>query len=179
MKALVRHDRPEALTAASRCSRSGRVAHWLLAIREVILGRRRSWVCEQYGVSRENLRHWVAWYNEAGMDGLADAPRPGRPPKLNAGQLAALKARVSVPPEVHKDGVGRWRAADVQRLLAREYGVHYSSIAGVCGLLHRLGQAWISGRPKHPAQAMDAVASFRKTPHQTPGNRRRASRQDA
>jgi len=55
MKALIAHDTAEALMAASR--RRGRVAHRLLAVREVMLGRPRKWVCEQYGVSRENLRH--------------------------------------------------------------------------------------------------------------------------
>jgi transposase len=178
MKALVRHDTPEALTAASRRSRSGRVAHRLLAIRDVLLGHRRSWVCKQYGVSRENLRHWVAWYNAEGIAGLEDAERPGRPPKLNAAQLASLKARVSAPPQVHQDGVGRWRAADVQRLIKRDYGVDYRSISGVCQLLHRLEQSWLSGRPKHPAQATDAVASFKKTPNHATGHRRRASRQN-
>jgi len=129
-------------------------------------------------MSRENLRHWIRWYNEEGVAGLEDAERPGRRPKLNAAQMASLKARVSAPPDVSQDGVGRWRAADVQRLIKREYGVEYSSIMGVCNLLHRLGQSWISGRPKHPEQAADAVASFKNTPRQTTGNRRRAPRQN-
>jgi transposase len=163
MRALIAHDTPEALLAASRRSKSVRTAHRLLAIRDIMLGRARKWVCAQYGINRENLRHWVRWYNEEGSAGLADAARSGRPPKLNAEQLAALKARISVPPEVDKDGVGRWRAADVQRLIKRDYGVEYRSIAGVCNLLHRLEQSWISGRPKHPAQATDAVATFKKT----------------
>jgi transposase len=163
MKALRAHDTPEALLAASRRSKSVRTAHRLLAIRDIMLGRARQWVCAQYGINRENLRHWVRWYNEAGITGLADAARPGRPPKLKAEQLAALKARVSVPPQVDQDGVGRWRAADVQRLIKRDYGVEYRSIAGVCNILHRLEQAWLSGRPKHPTQAVDAVATFKKT----------------
>jgi len=163
MKALIAHDTAEALLAASRGSKSVRTAHRLLAIRDIMLGRARKWVCAQYGISRENLRHWLRWYNEEGSVGLADAARSGRPPKLNAEQLASLKARISVPPEVHQDGVGRWRAADVQRLIKHDYGVEYRSIAGVCNILHRLEQAWISGRPKHPAQATEAVASFKKT----------------
>jgi transposase len=129
-------------------------------------------VCAQYGVSRENLRHWVAWYNEYGMVGLEDGKRRGRPCKLSATQLAALQARISVPPDIGRDGVGRGRAVDVQRLIAREYGVTYSSLMGVCNLLHWLGQSWISGGPQHPAQAVDAVAAFKKTPHHTPGHRR-------
>lgn len=173
MKALIHHDPPEALVEASRRSKSGRVAQRLLAIRDIMLGRSRTWVCAQYGLSREHLRHWVAWYNEHGMVGLEDGQRPGRPCKLSATQLASLQARISVPPDIERDGVGRWRAADVQRLIACEYGVKYRSLMGVCNLLHRLGQSWISGRPQHPAQAVDAVATFKKTPHQTPGHRRR------
>jgi putative transposase len=178
MKALIAHDTPEALLAASRRSGSVRASHRLLAIRDIMLGRARKWVCAQYGISRENLRHWVKWYNEASSAGLEDAERPGRPPRLNAAQLASIKARVSTPPDVHQDGVGRWRAADVQRLIKRDYGVEYRSLSGVCQLLHRLGQAWLSGRPKHPEQAAEAVASFKKTPDNTPGNRRRASRKN-
>ena len=139
-----------------------------------MLGRARKWVCAQYGINRENLRHWIRWYNEEGITGLADAVRSGRPDKLNDEQLAALKARISVPPQVERDGVGRWRAADVQRLIKHDYGVEYRSIAGVCNLLHRLEQAWISGRPQHPQQTTGAVAAFKKTPGQTKGNRRRA-----
>jgi hypothetical protein len=69
MKALIAHDTAEALLAASRCSGSVRTSHRLLAIRDIMLGRARQWVCEQYGISRENLRHWVRWYNEEGIAG--------------------------------------------------------------------------------------------------------------
>jgi len=178
MKALVHHDDPDTLAQASRRSKSGRVAQRLLAIRDIMLGRSRTWVCTQYGVSRENLRHWVQWYNVYGMAGLEDAPRSGRPCKLTPTQRAALQARVSVPPELGKDGVGRWRAADVQRLIRREYGVEYRSITSVCNLLHQLGQSWLSGRPQHPHQAADALASFKKTPGHPAGHRRRPSRPD-
>jgi transposase len=84
MKALIAHDTAEALLAASRRSKSVRTGHRLLAIRDIMLGRARKWVCAQYGISRENLRHWIRWYNEEGSAGLADAVRSGRPPKLNA-----------------------------------------------------------------------------------------------
>jgi hypothetical protein len=54
MKTLIAHDTAEALLAASRGSRSVRTAHRLLALRDLMLGRARKWVCAQYGVSREN-----------------------------------------------------------------------------------------------------------------------------
>ena len=178
MKALIAHDRPEALLMASRRSGSVRTSQRLLAIRDIMLGRARQWVCEQYGISRENLRHWVTWYNEEGIAGLKDGKRAGRPPKLNQEQMASLQARVSLPPELGKDGVGRWRAADVQRLIRCEYGIEYRSLTGVCNLLHRLRQSWISGRPQHPQQRADALASFKKTPRPTTGHRRRPSGKD-
>ena len=178
MKALVHHDEPDTLAQASRRSKSGRVAQRLLAIRDIMLGRSRGWVCAQYSVSRENLRHWVQWYNAEGMAGLEDAPRAGRPCKLTETQRAALQARLSVPPEIGKDGVRRWGAADVQRLIRREYGVEYRSITSVCNLLHQLGQSWISGRPQQPQQTVDALVAFKKTPSHTPGHRRHPSRRN-
>ncbi len=107
---------------------------------------------------------------------MGDAKRVGRPRKLADLQMEPLRARIGAPPDRKKDGVGRWRAADVQRLMQREYGVRYSGITSVCALLHRPGPSGISGRPKHPAQEKNAVESFTKTHAGTGKNRRRASR---
>jgi transposase len=131
-----------------------------------MLGRSRGWVCAQYCISRENLRHWVQWHNAHGRAGLEDAPRAGRPCKLTQTQRAALQARLSRPPEIGQDSVGRWRATDVQRLIRREYGVEYRSITSVCNLLHQLGQSWISGRPQPPQQAAEASRLLKKLPVQ-------------
>jgi hypothetical protein len=120
MKALLHHDHPDTLAQASRRSKSGRVAQRWLAIRDIRLGRSRAWVCAQYCVRGENLSHWVAWYNAHGRAGLEEAPRAGRPCKLSQRQRAALQARLSLPPELGQDGVGRWRAAAVPRLIGRD-----------------------------------------------------------
>ena len=40
-----------------------------------------------------------------------------------------------MPPSIEKDGIGCWRAGDIQRLLASEYNVHYRSMSGVSALL--------------------------------------------
>jgi hypothetical protein len=44
----------------------------------------------------------------------------------------------AAPLEVCKDCVERWRAAEVQRLIAREYGMHYHSIAVVACRSHAM-----------------------------------------
>jgi hypothetical protein len=98
MKALLHHDAPDTLAQASRRSKSGRVAQRLLAIRDIMLGRSRGWVCAQYCVSGENLRHWVQWYNAHGMAGLEDAPPCGAAVQVNpeaAGSAPSARQRTT------------------------------------------------------------------------------------
>lgn len=150
---------------ASRRSKSVRTVHRLLAIRDIMLGRSRKWVCAQYGINRENLRHWVRWYNEEGRAGLVDAAH-----------LASLKARISVPPEVLRDGVGRWRAADVQRLIKRDYGADTVVLpvsATCCTGWSSPGLAGARNIPNRPPMRSPLL---KKPPDQTPGNRRRPPR---
>ena len=49
----------------SRTVGNVRHSHRILAIRDILLGCLRKDVCVRYGVSRENLRHWVTWYVDA------------------------------------------------------------------------------------------------------------------
>ena len=179
MLKLYGHDTAVGLLASSRECRTVRESHRILAIRDILLGRSRTWVCEQYGATRETLRQWVRQYNAEGIVGLQEGVRTGRRCRLSPDQLAQLREKISAPPEMAKDGIGRWRAADVGRWIEEEFGVRYTSIMSICNLLHKLGQSWISGRPKHPQQAADAIMAFKKTPGKAPGNRRRPSGKDA
>jgi putative transposase len=40
---------------------------------------------------RQTLRDWVLRFNQAGIEGLRDQPRSGRPSFLSDGQLATLR----------------------------------------------------------------------------------------
>ncbi len=127
------------LLAFSKASENVRHSHRILAIRDVLRGEIRSEICERYGVTRENLRHWVSWYNKSGVEGLKDEVRSGRPRALETEKLATFKARIEAQPDVKKDGHSRWRAVDIQRVLEQEYGVTYTSLHGVRKLCHALG----------------------------------------
>ena len=161
MQALIKHNEERDLLKISRLE-SGRVSHRVLAIRDIVQGRSRGWVCEQYGISRETLRHWVSRYNALGIEGLYDKERSGRPAMLSDEELVALKQRISVAPDFEKDGITRWRSVDIQRILREEYDVHYRSLFGVRQLLHRLGLSRISGRPSHPNKPDNALQEFKK-----------------
>jgi len=55
---------PAELLAFSKTSKNVRHSHRILAIRDMMRGEKRVDICERYGVTRENLRHWVSWYNK-------------------------------------------------------------------------------------------------------------------
>lgn len=162
------------LLAFSKTSGNVRHSHRILAIRDMLRGEQRVAVCERYGVTRENLRHWVSWYNESGVDGLKDEARSGRPKVLPAEKIATFKARIEAQPDVKKDGHTRWRAVDIQRILSEEYGVTYTSLQGVRKLCHTLGLSYITARPTHPKHDAEAIEAFKKNfPRSSPKSRRR------
>ena len=87
------------LLAFSKTSGNVRHSHRILAIRDRLRGELRRDICERYGVTRENLRHWVSWYNESGVDGLKDEARSGRPKALPAEKTLPFKARIEAQPD--------------------------------------------------------------------------------
>lgn len=150
------------LLALSRAAENVRHSHRILAIRDVLLGEARTKVCERYGVTRENLRHWVARYNESGVDGLKDEARSGRPRALPPEKISAFKARIEAQPDIKKDGHSRWRAVDMQRVLREEFGITYTSLQGVRKLCRALGLSYITARPTHPKHNAEAIEAFKK-----------------
>jgi len=150
------------LLAFSNTSENVRHSHRILAIRDMMRGEKRVNICERYGVTRENLRHWVSWYNESGVDGLKDEARSGRPKALPSEKLSTFKARIEAQPDVKKDGHTRWRAVDIQKVLREEYGVIYKSLYGVRKLCHALGLSYITARPTHPKHDAEAIEAFKK-----------------
>jgi transposase len=97
-----------------------------------------------------------------GLPGLRDRPRSGRRPRLTAEQGTELAAVVERGPDPERDGVVRWRRVDLRALIKARYDVelHERSVGKV---LHRLGFARLSVRPKHPKADAAAQAAFRQT----------------
>jgi transposase len=152
----------EELLALSKKAGKPRHSHRILAIRDILLGEKRMSVCARYGVKRENLRQWVACYNENGVEGLKDKPRSGRPRALPAEKIASFKSRIEAQPDPQKDGHTRWRAVDIQRVLREEYGVTYTSLHGVRTLCRALGLSYLTARPTHAQHDAQAIENFKK-----------------
>ncbi len=98
-------------------------------------------IATRTGVGEATARHWIKRYNAAGLAGLDDAPRAGRPPTYVEGEQSQVVAKArSLPPkpegeevpptchwtldrlqdELNKDGVPIKRS-QIRRLLKAEH----------------------------------------------------------
>jgi transposase len=100
-------------------------------------------------MDRQTLRDWVIRYNTDGVAGLSDRVPPGPAFRLTPEQMAELAALVERGPDPAVDQVVRWRRVDLRRVIAARWGVEFHERT-VGKLLHRLGFARLSVRPKHP-----------------------------
>ena len=64
-------------------------------------------------VGLQVIRDWVLRLNAAGPAGLIYRKAPGAAQKLDPAQRAALAARVDAGTDLARDGMVRWRLADL------------------------------------------------------------------
>ena len=152
----------EELRGAARQTKDTYQARRLLALAMVLDGASRTAAAEAAGMDRQTLRDWVHRYNAEGVEGLRDRPRPGRPPRLSAAQMAELAGLVEAAPDPARHGVVRWRCVDLQAEIKRRFGVEISE-RHVGRLLKRLGFSRLSVRPRHPKADAAAQRAFKKT----------------
>lgn len=153
---------PSELRFAAGRVKDGRVARRLLAIALVLEGVDRKSAAESCGMERQTLRDWVHRYNAEGPAGLANRGGGGRKPHLTPAQKAELAAWVEAGPAPEKDGVVRWRCADLKRRIEAEFGVQLHERT-VGKHLAALGFRRLSVRPQHPKADPAAQETFKKT----------------
>jgi putative transposase len=138
-----------------------RVRHRADALLLVAQGMSLVCAAQLLGTSPSRIRAWRTRYLARGRAGLADQPRSGRPPKLDAAACALLVEAIEAGPAAYGLPVTVWSVRDLRALLAR-HGVDVCS-ATVHRGLHRLGYRY--RRPRHDLrhrQDADAVAATRR-----------------
>ena len=148
--------------AAARASRNGPQTRRLLALAAIYEGGSRSQAAEIGGVTLQIVRDWVVRFNAAGPEGLIDKTSPGRTPRLNAAQRAALAAVVESGPIPAVHGVVRWRIVDLCQWVYLEFGVSLSEQT-MSRALRSMNYRRLTARPRHHAQAEGAIEDFKKT----------------
>lgn len=142
--------------------KDGRVSRRLLAIALVLEGTSRKVAAESCGMDRQTLRDWVHRYNVEGVKGLANRIGGGVKPRLTPDQMAQLAAWIEAGPDPERDGVVRWRRADLARRIEAEFGAELHERT-VGSYLAKLGFRRLSVRPAHPNADPEAQAAFKKT----------------
>lgn len=107
---------------ASWCD-NGWVACRILPIAQVLEGASWAVAASACRMDRQTLRDWVHRYNADGVDGLADAPRSGRPTALSDAQMRELQELVVAGPDLARDGVVRWRCMDLRLVIKARFDV--------------------------------------------------------
>ena len=152
---------PAELRRAAARSRDADAARRMLAIALVLEGKSRREAAESCVMDRQTLRDWVIRYNAEGLAGLLDRVPPGPAFRLTPEQMAELAALVEAGPDPAVDQVVRWRRVDLRRVITKRFGVELHERT-VGKLLHRLGFARLSVRPKHPKTDPAAQAEWEK-----------------
>lgn len=142
--------------------RDGRVVRRMLAIALVLEGVGRKTAAESCGMDRQTLRDWVHRYNEEGISGLVDRKGGGARPRLSPEQQAQFVAWVEEGPDPERDGVVRWRCADLQARIEAAFGVKLHERT-VGKHLAKHGFRRLSVRPEHPNADPAAQEAFKKT----------------
>ena len=149
------------LRRAAGRSKDAKAARRILALAFVLEGRSRTEAAESCGMDRQTLRDWVHRYNAEGLAGLVDRPLPGRAPRLDAAQMSELAAIGETGPDPEADGVVRWRRIDLCGVVERRFGVRVAERT-MGAILHRLGFAKLSARPRHPQSDEQAQELYKK-----------------
>jgi transposase len=138
---------------------SGRVCQRVLMIANMLEGMEHEEAARLAGLSRSVAYEWHNRYEEDGIEGLRDRPRPGRQPRVDAVTSARFKERIVAGAELERDGVVAFRAVDAQRILKEEFEID-CSLSSTYRLLHRTKLSWLAPRPRHPRADAAAQAEF-------------------
>jgi transposase len=160
----IRRDRtPVVLRKEAKAESDTRIARRMLAIANALDGMTRDEAARAAGMDRQTLRDWVLRYNEHGIDGLADQPREGRPPKLEPHEKAALIEIVLAGPDPEMSGISAFTRDDLVRICEERFGKRVASTT-MGRVLRSLGLSRQKSRPSHPKKDPAAQAAFKKSP---------------
>ena len=77
------------------------------------------------GVARQTVYTWKALLDEGGIDALRAVPDPGRPARLDAAQLAQVRAALLQNPTEHGFGTELWTLKRVGVVIERLHGARF------------------------------------------------------
>lgn len=133
-----------------------RVRERLEMVKAASQGQEMATIVRWSGRSARTVRYWLRRFVSDGIDGLADAPRSGRPARADAAYRQALEAAVETPPHTLGLGFDVWTSARLAAYLETQTRVRIAP-GWVRVLLSQLD--FVSGRPKHTLKHLQDPAA--------------------
>ena len=152
----------EDLRRLAKLARDAGHARRLLALAEIYDGGARGDAARIGDVGLQTVRDWALRFNARGPDGLIDGKAPGQPSKLNDAQRQALAEIIESGPIPAVHGVVRWRLIDLAQWIWEEFRITIAKQT-LSRELRAMGYRKLSARPRHHAQAEEAIEDFKKT----------------
>jgi transposase len=127
-------------------------------------------------LSHSRVCYWVKRFNELGLEGLKDKPKPGKPSKLSEAQCAELKRLVlEQSPEIQGFNTATWTGPLLIEWIKREWGIEIKKATIYVLLKKRLGLSYQKGKGIYPEASPEnreeRVEAIKKTPTFTPQKR--------
>lgn len=124
-------------------------------------------IAAEVGVAAVVARRWIGRFNAQGLEGLADAPRPGRPATYTAEEVGELIAASLTAPQELGLPFGSWTLDRLAAYLNESKGIaikrsRIGAILQAEGLRWRQQESWFGERPD-PAFAAKRGPSSRST----------------
>lgn len=129
MRTLKLHFPEEALPTLDsflKQTKEARVFRRAQAVRAVVQGHRLQTVSDTLHFPYAALRTWVHRFAHQGVQGLADRPRPGRPPTVTCALAQHLDHLVDHDPLHHGSLHAQWSCQELATVLTRQTGVQVS-----------------------------------------------------
>ena len=151
----------EILRREIRRSDEARYDHRLHAVLLAVDGRSPYDIAELLGDAPRSVYNWIKLFQEDGLRGLRETPRPGRPTRLTEMQLQTLvEDMVRSPEEFGYDQV-IWDGALLAYHLEKTFGVKLG-VRQCQRLFHHLGMRLLRPRTSPKGADEDAQAAFKK-----------------
>ena len=149
------------LRAVARKTKDGPQARRLLALAAIYDGASRTEAARIGDVTLQIVRDWVMKFNAHGPDGLINRKAPGQPSRLNDTHRQALMKMIDDGPLPAIHGVVRWRLVDLCQWIFEEFRITLAKQT-LSRDLRAMGFRKLTARPRHHAQAEDAIEAFKK-----------------
>jgi transposase len=148
------------LRRAARQSKDSGQARRFLALAAIYDGSTRTEAAKVGGVTLQIVRDWVMKLNAHGPSGLIAGKAPGQTPRLTSEHRAALARMVEDGPIPAVHGVVRWRLVDLCQQMFEAFRVVVSTQT-MSRELRAMDYRKLSARPRHHAQATNAIEDFK------------------